>query len=72
MEISAENDQTDDKKRQWHPERERKVKGHKLGTITSSKYLGAVLSEKWLKTRDSLKDCTSHCSSHKAETQLER
>ena len=41
MEICAE-DQADDKQCQWHPEREIKVKGQKLGTVTSFKYLGAV------------------------------
>ena len=30
---------------QWHPEREIKVKGQKLGTVTSFKYLGAVVSD---------------------------
>ena len=38
-------DQTDDKQRQWHPEREIKVKGQKLGTVKSFKYLGAVVSD---------------------------
>ena len=33
-------DQTDDKQCQWHPER-----GQKLGTVTSFKYLGAVVSD---------------------------
>ena len=46
MEISAcGEDQTGDKQRQWHPEREIKVKGQKLGTVTSFKYLGAVVSD---------------------------
>ena len=47
--------------------REIKVKGQKLGTVTSFKYLGAVVSDD-----GSLKDCTSHCSSYKAEAHLER
>ena len=38
-------DQTDDKQCQWHSEREIKVKGLKLGTVTSFKYLGAVVSD---------------------------
>ena len=38
--------QTDDKQRQWHPVREIKVKGQKLlGTVTSFKYLEAVVSD---------------------------
>ena len=81
-------------------QREIMVKGQKLGTITSFKYLGAVTSDGgskpeglsriaqataaltklkpicscfrwWLQTRGSLKDCTSHCSSYKAEAHLE-
>ena len=36
-------DQTDDNQCQWHPEREIKVKGQKLGTVTSFKYLLAVV-----------------------------
>ena len=56
-------------------QKEIKVKGQKLGTVTSFiKYLGAVGScfRSWPKTLDSLKDCTSHCSSYKAEANLER
>ena len=45
MEISAKKTKTDDKQHQWHPEREIKVKGQKLGTVTSFKYLGAVVSD---------------------------
>ena len=48
-------------------QREIKVTGQKLGTVTSFKYLGAVVSD-----RGSLEDCTSYCSSHKAEIHLER
>ena len=47
--------------------REIKVKGQKLGTVISYKYLGAVVSD-----NDSLKDCTNHWSSYKAETIEER
>ena len=43
------------------------MKGQKLGTVTSFKYLGAVVSDDRSK-RDPLKDCTHHCSSNKAET----
>ena len=53
-------------------QREIKVKGQKLGTVTSFKYLGAVVSDDASKTRGSLKDCTSNCSSYKAEAHLER
>ena len=53
-------------------QREIKVKGQKLGTVTSFKYLGAVVSDDGSKTRGSLKDCTSHCSSYKTEAHLER
>ena len=49
-----------------------KVKGQKLGTVTSFKYLGAVCLRWWLKTRGSLKDCTSHSSSYKAQASLKR
>ena len=53
-------------------QREIKVNfGQKLGTVTSFKYLGAVVSDDGSKS-DSLKDCTSHCSSYKAEAHLER
>ena len=52
-------------------QREIKVKGQKLGTVTGFKYLGAVVSDDSSKS-ESLKDCTSHCSSYKAETHLER
>ena len=51
-------------------QREIKVKGQKLGTVTSFKYLGAVVSDDG--SRSSLKDCTSLCSSYKAEAYLER
>ena len=53
-------------------QREIKVKGQNLGTLTSFKYLGAVDSDNGSKTRDSLEDCISHCSSYKAEAHLER
>ena len=46
-------------------QRDIKVKRQKLGTVTSFKYFGAVVSDD--ETRGSLKDCTSHCSSYKAE-----
>ena len=52
-------------------QREIKVKGQKLGTVTSFKYLGAIVSGE-LKTGGSLNDCTSHCSSNKAEANMER
>ena len=52
-------------------QREIKVKGQKLGAVTSFKYLGAVVSDDGSKP-GSLKDCTSHCSSYKAEAHLER
>ena len=48
-------------------QREIKVKGQKLGTVTNFKYLGAVVSDDGSKP-----DCTSHCSSYKAEAHLER
>ena len=44
MNVSAKEDKTDDKQRQWQAEREIKVKGQKLGTVTSCKYLGADVS----------------------------
>ena len=53
-------------------QREIKVKGQVLGTVTSFKYLGAVVSDDGSKPGGSLKDCTSHCSSYKAEAHLER
>ena len=48
-------------------QREIKVKGQKLSTLTSFKCLGGSCFTSWLKTRSYLKDCTSHCSSYKAE-----
>ena len=53
-------------------QREKKVKGQKLGTVTSFKYLGAVVSDDGSKPEGSLKDVTSHCSSYKAEAHSER
>ena len=53
-------------------QREIKVKGKKLDTVTSFKYLGAVVSDDGAKTRGSLKGCTRHCSSYKAEAHMER
>ena len=53
-------------------QREIKVKGQKLGTVKSFKYLGVVVLNKGSKTGGSLKDCPSHCSSDKAEASLER
>ena len=51
--------------------REIRVKGQVLGNVTSFKYLGAVVSDDGSKP-EALKDCTVHCSSHKAEAHLER
>ena len=55
-------------------QREMKVKGQKLVTVTSFKYLRAVVSDDCSKPEVlcSLKDCTSHCSSYEAEAHLER
>ena len=53
-------------------QREINVKGQVLGTVTSFKYLGAVVSDDGSKTRGFLKHCTSHCSSYKAKALLER
>ena len=53
-------------------QREINAKGQKLGTVTSFKYLGVVISDDGFKIRDYLTDCTSHCSSCKAEAHLER
>ena len=47
-------------------QREMKVKGQKLGTVTSFKYIGAIVPD-----GGSLKDCTSHYSSDKAEANIE-
>ena len=52
--------------------REIKVKGQKLGTVTSFKYLGAVVSDDGSQPRGSLKDSTSQSSSYKAEAHLKR
>ena len=49
-------------------QREVKVEGQNMGTVTSFKYLGAVVSEYGSKPQD----CTSHCSSYKGEVHLER
>ena len=49
-------------------QREIKVKGQKLGTVTSFKYVGAAVSDEGSK----LEDCTSHGSSDKAQAILER
>ena len=71
MEISAEKTKLMTNSA-WHPEREIKVEGQKLGTVTSFKYLGGVVSDDGSKPEVSLKYCTSHCSSYKAEAHLER
>ena len=54
-----------------HPEREVKVEGQKLGTLKSFKYLGALVLMIAPNQRFS-KGCTSHCSSNKAESNMER
>ena len=51
-------------------QREVKVKWQKLDTVTGFEYLGVVVSDDNPKTRDSLRDCTSHCRSFKAEANL--
>ena len=53
-------------------QREIKVKGQKLGTVTGFQVPWSSCFRLWLQTRGSLKDCTSHCSSYKAEAHLER
>ena len=50
-------------------QREIKIKGQKLGTVTSFKYLGAIVSDQG---SGSFKDCTSHCSIDKVEASMER
>ena len=71
MEISAEKTKLMKNSANGN-QREIKVKGQKLGTVTSFKYLEAVVSDESIQTRGSLKDCTSHCSSYKADGHLER
>ena len=48
-------------------QREMKVKGQKIGTVTSFKNIGAIVPD-----GGSLKDCTDHYSSDKAEANMER
>ena len=48
--------------------REIKVKGQKLGTVTSFKYLGAVVSDEGSKPEVHSRNFTSHCSPYKNET----
>ena len=52
-------------------QREIKVKAQKLGTVTSFKYLGAVVEMMAANQRFS-QGFTSHCSSYKVEADLER
>ena len=52
-------------------QREIKVTGQELGTVTSFKYL-EHLFQMMAPNKDSLNDCTSHCSYYKAEHHLER
>ena len=52
-------------------QREIKVKWQRLGIVTNFKYLGVVVSDDDSKPV-SLKDCTGHCSTNKAEATLER
>ena len=71
MEISAEKTKlmkTDAKNSANEFQREIKVKGQKLDTVTSFKYLGAVVSDDGSK----LEVLLNHCSSYKAEAHLER
>ena len=44
MKDKCRKDQLFNKQRQWHP-KEIKVKGQKLGKVTSFKYLGAIVSD---------------------------
>ena len=54
-------------------QRDINVKGQKLGTITSFKYLGAIVSDDGSKPEISQEfKCTSHCGFYKAEANLER
>ena len=55
-------------------QRDIKVKGQKLGTVTSFKYLGAVVSDDGSKPEVLSRELsgTSHCSCYKAEAYLER
>ena len=48
------------------------INRQKLSTVSSFKYLGAVVSVDGSKPETSLKDCTRHGSSYKAEAHLER
>ena len=52
-------------------QKEIKVKGQRLELVTNFKYLGAVVSDD-VAAGGFLKDCTSHCSSDKAETDMEK
>ena len=53
-------------------QREIKVKGQKLGTVPSFKYLGAVVSHDGSTPEVLSRIVTSHGSSYKAEAHLER
>ena len=46
-------------------QREIKVKGQKLGTVTSFKYLGAVVSDNGSITEVLPRSAPNHCSSYK-------
>ena len=59
MEIRAENSKQRTNSTSGI-QREIKVKGEKLGTVTSVKYLGAIVSDE-SSNPEVLKDCTSHC-----------
>ena len=48
-----------------------KIKGQNLGTVQLQVPWSSCVRW-WLQTRGSLRDCTSHCSSYKAEAYLER
>ena len=53
-------------------QRDLKVKEQKLGTVTSFKNFGLIVSDESLKNGSSFNDYTSHCSSGKAETDMKR
>ena len=55
----------------WHPERD-KGKRTEVGHCNKLQVPWSSCFRWWLQTRSSLKDCTSHCSSYKAEAHLER
>ena len=69
--VCAEKTKLMTKQRPWHPERDKGNRGEARYRNKLQVPWGRCFRRR-LQTRDSLKDCTSHCSSYKVKASLER